>query len=496
MRLLALALPVLISLAPQDDLDGRLDAFAKQIDPGADPTVARFQKAAATRPGKIVLRDRLEKSAEQLRSLSERDAIPEYFRTRFEEVGGMYRLRAGQEEFRRQIVDDYKISKADIERIRPLLQEVADNLVDTPEINAKLKKYLSHPSTADALYLKDLRQRSRPDIYVLLKKLGQLFAQTEDGKFYIPDAQQDLAEKFCRVGSALLEVTKDVSTQLAAGAEKLAAIDDLHQRMKKAAPDPLFASVLLKKSLDNADINDIDPAIQKLRGASEELARKLPEVFEETPKGKVLAEKAYEGVTKALDNYDQARVRVGLLREPGRQLASRIREGDPRGDTFRKMLQSDAVLVLLDIDVGGEEADPVKYVAARIRKALTKGPDGKYRVNPEVADEASGEIKDPERAAAKEDRGLKVVSMWGEKIEDKELREIFTSRYGKFEVERTMKEALSVRTYDGLKAWTEKHFDKSDKGFTLKASSKGEIESILAEVDRLEKESKKNDLKD
>src|SRR5687767_10610598 len=134
MRLLALALPVLLSLAPQDDLDGRLDAFAKQIDPGADPTVARFQKAAATRPGKIVLRDRIEKSAEQLRSQSERDAISEYFRARFEEVGGMSRLRAGQEEFRRRIVDDYKISKAGIERIRPLLQEVADNLVDTPEI--------------------------------------------------------------------------------------------------------------------------------------------------------------------------------------------------------------------------------------------------------------------------------------------------------------------------------------------------------------------------
>lgn len=486
MRLLTLAM--LVALAPQDDLD----AFGKQIAPGDDPTVARFQKAVGTRPGKIVLRDRIEKSAEALRSQSERDAVPEYFRTRFEEVGGAYRLRKGQEEFRRRIVEDYKISKGEIERIRPVLKEVVDNLADEPEINARLKQWLSHPATVDLLYLRDLRQRSRPDIYVLLKKLGELFAQTEDGKFYIPDARQDLAEKFCRIGTAMMDASREVSAQLGAVCEKLAAIDDLHQRLKKAGPDPLFASMLLKKSLDNADINDIEPSIQKLRGSSDELARKLPEVFEETPKGKVLAEKAYDGVTKALDSYDHARVKVGLLRDPGRQLASRMREGDARTETFRKMLQSDAVLALLDIDVGGEEADPVKYVLAQIRKAVEKGADGKYRVRPEVAEEVGGQLKDP----SKEDRGLKVVSLWGEKIEDAELREIFTSRFGKFEVERTMKETLSVRSYDGLKSWVEKHFDKSGTGLALKASSKGEIETILAEVDRLEKESRKNDLKD
>ena len=494
MRPIALAL--LLSLTPQDDVDGRLDGFGRQIVPGGDPTVVRFQKAVATRPGKIVLRDRIEKSAETLRRESERDAVPEYFRTRFDEVGGAFKLRKGQEEFRRRLIEDYKTSKAEIERIRPIVQEVADNLADTPEINAKLKKYLSHPATVDALYLRDLRQRSRPDIYVILKKLGELFAQSEDGKFYIPDARQDLAEKFCRVGTAMMDATRDVSTQLGAVCEKLAAVDDLHQRLKKAGSDPLFACMLLKKSIDNADINDIEPSIQKLRGSSDELASKLPEVFEETPKGKVLVEKAYEGVTKALDSYEQSRVKVALLREPGRQLASRIREGDPRAETFRKMLQSDAVLALLDVNVGGEEADPAKVIAAQIRKALSKDADGKYRVLPEVAEEVNGEIKDPVRTAEKEDRGLKIVSMWGEKIEDPELREIFTSRYGKFEVERTMKEALSIRSYDGLRSWIDRHFDKSAAGFALKAASKGEIETILAEVDRLEKESKKNDLKD
>lgn len=493
MRVLLLALPALLAFSPQDDLDPRIDAFAAKIAPGGDEAVARFQKALKTRAGKIVLRDRIEKAAESLRSRSERDAIPDYFKAHFEDADGVYRLRRGQEDYRRRLLEDFAVSKAEMDRIRPIVQEVADNLADVPEINAKLKHYLSHPSTVDAVYLRDLRQKSRPDLYVILRKLGEIFTQAEDGRFYIPEARFEMADKFVKMGKAILETTTSVSGQLVKACETLAAIDDLHKRLKAAAADPLFAMVILKDALRNADPADLDPVIQKLKEQSEELARKLPEVLESTPEGKVLVEKAYEGVTKLLRTYDQARDKAGLLREPGRQLAARLRDGDERLETFRKMLQSDAVLILLDVNVGGEEADPVKYVAAQIRKAVAKGADGKYRVLPEVAEELNNEIKDPVRRGEKEDRALRIVSMYGRKIEDKELREVFTTRYGRFEVERTMKELLAVRTYDGLKSWAERHFDAAG---ALQPGSRDEIETILGEIDRLEKESKKNDLKD
>lgn len=493
MRLLVLALPVLLAFSPQDELDPRIDAFAGKIVPAGDETVARFQKALRTRAGKIVLRDRIEKAAEALRGRSERDAVPDYFKARFDEVNGAYRLRSGQEEYRRQILEDFAACKADMDRIRPIVKEVADNLVDTPEVNAKLKQYLSHPSTVDAVYLGDLRQKSRPDLYVILRKLGEIFTQAEDGRFYIPEARAETADKFVKMGRAILETSTSVSGQLVKTCETVAAIDDLHKRLKAAAADPLFAMVILKDALSNADPADLDPVLRKLKEQSEELTRKLPEVFEQTPEGKVLIDKAYEGVAKLLTTYEKARGKASLLREPGRQLADRLRDGDERLETFRRMLRSDAILILLDVDVGGEEADPVKYVTAQIRKAVAKGADGKYRVLPEVADHLQSEMKDPVRQGEKEDRAFRIVSMYGEKIEDKELREVFTARYGRFEVERTMKELLSVRTYDGLKSWTGKHFDAA---FTLKAGSRGEIEAILAEIDRLEKESKKNDLKD
>jgi hypothetical protein len=493
MRLLLLALPVLLAFAPQEDLDSRIDAFAGKIVPGNDETVVRFQKALKGRAGKIVLRDRIEKAADSLRSQSERDAVPDYFKARFEDANGVYKLRKGQEDYRRRLLEDFAACKADMDRIRPIVKEVADNLVDTPEVNLKLKTYLSHPSTIESVYLGEIRTKSRPDLYLLLRKLGEIFTQSEDGRFFIPEARYEIADKFARVGRSVIDTTGVVSAQIAKACENLVEIDDLHKRLKKVASDPLLAMVILKDALNNADPADLDPVIQKLKDQAEELEKKLPEIFEQTPKGKVLVEKAYNGVTKVLQTYEQARSKAALLREPGRQLAERLRQGDERLETFRKMLQSDVVLILLDVDVGGEEADPAKYVAAQIRKAVAKGADGKYRVLPEVAEHLDQELKDPVRKGEKEDRGLKIVSMYGEKIEDKELREVFTSRYGKFEVERTMKELLSVRNYDGLKSWTERHFDASIR---MKAASRSEIEAVLAEVDRLEKESKKNDLKD
>src|SRR5262245_26090172 len=134
MRLLLLAVPLVLAFAP-DELDTRIDTFAGKINAGGDETVARFQKAASTRPGKIVLPDRIEAAAEGLRSRSERDVVPDFCRSIFEELGDVYRLRKGQEEYRRRLLDDYAICKADMDRIRPIIKEVADNLADTPEIN-------------------------------------------------------------------------------------------------------------------------------------------------------------------------------------------------------------------------------------------------------------------------------------------------------------------------------------------------------------------------
>ncbi len=498
MRHLALLVPVLLGIrtSPQEDLDRRADQFAGQLVSGTDETVAKLQKVLKTRPGKIVLRDRAEKAAEILRRLAERDALPDYFKARFDEKAGVYRLKAGQEEYRKRLLEDHAAAKADMDRIRPIVKDLVDNLVDEPEINARLKKFLSHPSAVESIYNGEVRRKTRPDLYVLLRKLGEVFAQAEDGRFYVPEAKLETGKLYAKVGVTVSETSAETAAWLGKFAEGVAPFDDVHKRLKTDAADPLFVGILLKKALANLDPNDVDSALARYREAAAELKARIPEVFVETPQGKVLSEKAADTIHEKFAELDKARSKARLLREPARQLASRLRDGDELTADFRKAFQSDVLLALLDIDVGGEESDAVAIVTARVKKAVQKRDDGKYQILPEVAEEVGREMKDPAQAQAKEERALRMVSMYGEKMEDPELKAIFTSYFGRHEVERAAKEALSIQNPDGLKAWIDRHFDPAAGGYRLRADSKPEIEAVLAEAEKIEKEAGKKDIKD
>lgn len=489
MRTLCLLIPAL--LAFRDDTDRRIDEFAGKIT-GSDPTLTAFQKALKTPAGKIVLRDRVEKAAERLRKNAERNSLPDFFRAHFEEADGKYRLRAGEEEWRRRLVDGHKLYLEDIEKITPFIREVGANFAGEPEINARLKKLLTHEASPHFLY-KSFRGKSRPDIYTFQKELGIIFVMSEDGKFYIPEGSRETAEKYAKVGGTIVAETERAAGIFKKFAASLAPFDDVHKRLKESAGDPLLAGLLLKNAL-KPDENDLDGFPAKVKGAVDEIERHLPDVCRDTPKGKVLLEEKLDGVEEIFTKYDEVRKKVAALRDPAREFAARLRDKDGMAETFRKMLHSDVLLSMLD-HVGENLADPVTILKAALDKAVIK-EDGKYRVSPDKEEDVKREIKDPGQLFRKEDNALKLLTMYGEKVEDPDLRKILTSRYGTLEVELQVKGMLLVKAYDGLGAWVAEHFDTAADGYKLRNGAKAEIESILAQVEKLEKEGKKDDLKD
>ena len=139
-------IPLLLLLggmAQEESFDQKVDAFASKIAAGQGDNLAAFQEAIGTPAGRIVLRDRTEKAADGLRRRAERNALPAYFEAHFEKVEKKYRLREGQDQFRRRIVDGYKIYAADVASLKPLIQKVVENLADDEEgPNAILRTYL------------------------------------------------------------------------------------------------------------------------------------------------------------------------------------------------------------------------------------------------------------------------------------------------------------------------------------------------------------------
>ena len=158
--------------------------------------------------------------------------------------------------------------------------------------------------------------------------VGRFFAQAEDGRFYVPEGKRDLGKLYAKVGTTVNDTCVEMAAWLATFAEGIAPFDDQHKRLKKEVADPLFAGVLLKKALDNLDPNDVDSALKRYRDGAEEIKARIPEVFQNTPQGKILSDKAADGIAEKFAELDKARSKARVLRGPARQLSERLREGD------------------------------------------------------------------------------------------------------------------------------------------------------------------------
>ncbi|HEX7896335.1 MAG TPA: hypothetical protein VF950_01050 [Planctomycetota bacterium] len=461
--------------------------FADSLKPGDDDLVKRFQTAVKTRAGRVVLSDRAARMSDELRKRAEKSALPDWFLRHFEDVDGRFRLRAGQEEWRRDTLAAFESYQVEIERLKPVLKDVASKLVDVPEINARLKAYLSHPAAPHVIYYRDLRPKATPDVYVLQKAVGQFVAPDADGRLIVPEGLRAHATAAKTLAGALVKAAAEASKPFAAACEKLTAVDDLNARIKAAVKDPLFLGLVLKKAAGEFKPESADEQAQKIRDTADQLVGQVEDGIAD---GRV-KEEAREQVREILDNYDAHKKRAALLREPARQLARMIKAEDALAKELGEMLQTDIVLALLSQEIRGGDGDAIALLKERIREGLTETADGKLRIHPDREAEAAGEIKDPAKAFRDEEKALRLVSEHGGRIEDAELKAAFTAPYGRFVVEDEAKAALAAKTPDGLGAWIARHFENG----ALKAGSRAELEGILAQVKALEAKAANDDLK-
>jgi hypothetical protein len=461
--------------------------FADTLRPGEDELLKTFQAALKTPAGRVALSDRTARVADELRKSAEKNALPDWFLGHFEEVDGRYRLRAGQEEWRRDAIEAYDKYRMEIARLEPMMKEIASKLVDAPEVNARLKAYLGHPSAPHVIYYRDLRPKATPDVYVLRKQIGQFLAPDADGKLIVPEGRREIATAVKTLVGALVKTAATASAPFAKACEKLTAADDLNARIKAASKDPLFLAWVLKKAAGEFKPETAEEQAQKIRDTADSLVGQVENGIVD---GRVKAEGRDE-VTGLLDQYDVLKRRSAMLREPARQLARMIKAEDALAKELGELLQTDIVLALLSQEIEGGEGDATALLQAKIKEVLTETADGKLRIHPDREAEAGGEIKDPATAFRGEAEALRLVSEHGARIEDAELKAAFTAPYGRFVVEEEAKAALAAKSPDGLGAWIARHFE----GGRLRSGSRAEIEGILSKAKALEAKAAKDDLK-
>jgi hypothetical protein len=412
--------------------------------------------------------------------------MPRYFSAHFEEMNGSLVLRSGEESFRRRLVGGYAVHQEHVALIAPLIREVALGLAEEPAVNAQVKKLLSADLAPDVFYATRIGPSVRPNVYLLEKELGEFFVRDAEGRLYVPESRKAHAQAALVIVKAIDEGTEDASGPIATFGESLAPFDDLHKRLKKAAPDKLFVSVVLKKAMGQPDAQDPAAAANRVKEATSQLEERLAEATVKTPAGRVLAPEPAEKIAEMLDQYERAVKLADALRDAAGQLSELLRKDDPVCDEFRKALPSDIVVALIAEEVAGDETDPVSFMQAELDKLVVRDDGGLYRVREERAAEVAGELKDPDRFLSEQARGIKIVSLFGERMKDPELKTIFSSFYGKHEVEQATQAMLASQEYDGLTTWIEACFDSSGGKLKLKPAARQEIKGVIDDARKIE----------
>lgn len=480
MRVACLALLLLVQEDP-------VSRFADSLRPGDDDLVKRFQAAIRTPAGRVVISDRAAKETERLRQRAEKNALQDWFLGRFEAVDGRYRLKASQGEWRKDTLAAHESYRAELARLEPAMKEIAAKLVDAPEVNARLKAMLLHPAAPHVIYYKDLRPKATPDVYVLRKAVGAFLAPDADGRLIVPESRRELATAARTLADALVKTAATASVSLSKACEKLTAVDELNDRIKAAAKDPLFIGLVLKKAAGEFKPESAEEQSRKIRDVADTL---MDQVDDGIVDGRV-KEEGREEVRGLLDHYDAHKKKAAILREPARRLAKMIKPEDALAKELGELLQSDIVLALLGQEIEGGGGDAAALLQAKVKEVLVETPEGKLRVHPDREAETAGELKNPERAFRDEEKALTLVAEHGARIEDLELKAAFTAPFGRFVVEEEAKAAFAARTFDGLGAWIARHFENG----TPKPASRSEIEDVLAQVKALEAKAANDDLK-
>lgn len=438
--------------------DDRVRDFSRQLDSSLDS----FAETLRTPSGQIVMKDRVAKTLQELRRQAEREAFPEYLRTNFVEENGSYRLK--NDELRKRLDQGYADYLRDVDEVRAAMKEVADKLVATPEINAKLREFLTQDGMAEIVYVTAVRPIVRPDLRVLERELGQLFARGSDGLFGVPEIRVDAARGQLQASERKYAAARKMQARL----KEFLATVEASEKLRAAADDLLFPIIYARDAFNNGDPRAAEKVADEFK----------PDLAKLEPK---------------LDAYAKARRLLDGMHDAVHEFVALMRTGDELHDGWRKLLELEIPVLPVAERISGGSAFPADVLKIQLQRGLRKNDDGSLQVRPEAEGQVKNNLAQTQRQIQGQQQRGKRVDDFAKKLADPELQKIYLSFYGKIAVEQATREIVASKKFDAFGAWTQKHFERNGDVWTLRKGSEKEIPAFLAEVERLKKESEKDD---
>ena len=461
----------------------QLGAFSDGL-AGSGEQLDAFRGMLSTKVGQIAMKDRAARAADHLRQESAANALTNFLTEHFEKSGEgddvKFVLKNGQEGWRDQLLKQREYYREDIDKMEVAFKETKASLVGKSEIDQLLIRFLNQEGAAALLYAVELKKKVRPDVYGIAEELGTIFTNDGKGNFIIPESRTEAATEFNAKAKNLVPLTEALHEELTILASDLAEPDDLHKRLKVAAANSLFASLIAYQVGEKGEQKSVTVML-------DEALRNVDEAFVDRGDGLHLADGKEPALEKLLATYDEALRRSERLRDPVQEFGYLIPEKDELHKSWRKFVLSEVGLMTLihKVDIGSVDAG--ELFKQTFGKALEPvGKDGKQRVSEAKKADVEKYVQKALRTVREARRKGRQFDRMAKQIEDTELREILLSSAGKMIVGQSIKRRLESEQFDGLGFWIEMHFNRNKEGkLTAKASAGEAISKVMEDANEI-----------
>lgn len=462
--------------------------YADRIVVGENDSLKRFVELTQTPTGQIVMADRAALAAQEASNNADPASQWQQFVGKtFQRADNSWAANADSAEALSQYVARVKTGQAELGQIAKVFQEVANEIVEKPEITPVLIRFLKHEAAPAFVYHTELQSRLHPGMAQLEERFQEHLVRTRTGSYVIRPTRRAQVEKRLKFIEMLQGPLGRFEKELAAWAEEIVKGDDTHDRFAATLRMPEFARyVVFDHISEDSNLSDeeLDGMFSTLEEATLDTAAGLklnPDSDE------------YKGIQERMDRFHLVWDNRDSLSGPLKELAERIEPSDELHGRLQAFLGTDLALLFVARDMDYLPVDPDQAAREWLSQIITKNDSGKYEITVESTEDLSNRLEEFFREFRDIRRRGRVVDEFAGQLTDLELKVAMESLIGKLLLTRLVEAAQEQPEVDGLKLWFDNHFQETPEGLVLNDWAGEVVTQILTEAEEIEKELAKQD---
>jgi len=451
--------------------DDQIDAFTRQLDPGANQVAARFKTALSTATGRLALAGCVADWENARRARWRQEAIREFFSEYFADNHGSLELLESKSwlpRWMRKLSEPYR---SDMRELLPAIQDIARRVKPEGLAGRELKEFLENNAAPYVVYEALIRPLSRPD--PLRRVLGKLFVTDDDGLLTVPIGQKKRAHQVFGQFLAGTKPFAKLKSQLPALGRDIAKVDPIHIRLARALREPLFAAHLAHERSKRSKAGR-NPTPKKLMNR---VVDDMNALLDRTPAGLRIKPPAIGTIQAHLDHFDTMHGSYQFAQKRIDRFVSSIAVKSGLRERWRDALDTELVAVWAADTDPAEPSDPLDILRNTTFLGTALSKDGaRLRINPRLTALVQVRLSRLRTSLQERVQLVEMLDPFVTRIRDGDLQRVFQASAGRFFVAEWVRQTVADSKETDVRQWAPPCLDASAE---VGQDSASEVESII-----------------